>query len=147
MDRQLTRKQIQKNRLSRVLRIISIVFVFVLINVLFRSLLRLPNQIKSNRSFFTVNYAEQLSDRKNTVISISIPVNCYLSDLMAFKKISVGSILKLSVTRRPTSLEIEFQVRGLGLSAYAVQKLKSRQIQTDTHITQKPDCNRAFNNS
>ena len=147
MDRQLTRKQIQKNRLSRVLRTISIVFVFILINVLFRSLLRLPNQIKSNRSFYTVNNAEQLSDRKNTVISISVPVNRYLSDSMAFKKISVGSILKLSVTRQPTSLEIEFQVRGLGLSAYAVQKLKSRQIQTDTRITQKPDCNRTFNNS
>jgi len=147
MDRQLTRKQIRKNRLSRVFRTISIVVVFVLINMLFRALLILPNQIKTNRSFYTVNYTEQLSARKNTVISISVPVNRYLSDLMVFKKISVGNILKLSITRQLTSLEIEFQIRGFGLSAYAVQKLKSRQIQTDTHITQKPVCTRTSINS
>ena len=134
MDRQLTRKEIRSSRLSRFGRVSSMLIVFILINILFRVLLNLPNQIKTGGSFCSMYPADQLSARKNTVISITVPVNHFISGFLALKKISIGNVLTFSITRQPRTFEIELLIRGFYLSAYTFQK----QTQIDTGVTRNP---------
>lgn len=138
MDRQLARKEIRNNRLNRAVRTISLLIVFILINVLFRSLLSVPNQIKTSDSLAIMHSSMPWSARKNIVISMTVPVNYFIPNFLAFKKISVANVLTFSITRQPTVIEIELQFQGFDRSAYTFHELTGKHTQTSINITQNP---------
>jgi len=136
MDQQLTRKEIRNNRLSRLGRVSSMLIVFILINVLFRILLSVPNQIKTCGSLAIIHDSAPRSAWNNMVISVTVPVNHFISGFLVVKKIDFGNVMTFSITRQPTVIEIELQFRGFDLSAYTFHELTGKHTQISINITQ-----------